>query len=269
MKHVQTIRILLFAVSALALSACYRNPVTGRSSLNLVDEGTLSNMSQQQYASFIATNKPVNGTGDATQVKRVGDKLAAAINRYFASKGQSDVLKGYKWEFNLVNSKEANAWCMPGGKVVVYSGILPVTKTEAGLAVVMGHEIAHAIARHGNERMSQGLVQQAGGAALSVALANKPAETQALFNNAYGVTSNVVGILPFSRKHESEADEMGLIFMAMAGYDPNEAVAFWQRMAALGGSKPPELLSTHPGDQTRINNIKSLVPKAMQYYTKN
>ncbi|PSK92586.1 M48 family metallopeptidase [Taibaiella chishuiensis] len=269
MKSLSLLRTLALAAVALSAPACYRNPVTGRSSLNLVDEGTLNNMSQQQYTSFMATNKPVNGTGDATQVKRVGEKLAAAINRYFASKGQSSVLNGYKWEFNLVNSKEANAWCMPGGKVVVYSGILPVTKTEAGLAVVMGHEIAHAIARHGNERMSQGLVQQAGGAALSVALANKPAETQQLFNTAYGVTSNVVGILPYSRKHESEADEMGLIFMAMAGYDPNEAVAFWQRMAALGGSKPPELLSTHPGDQTRIDQIKKLIPKAMQYYTKN
>ncbi len=269
MKSLSLLRALVLATVVFAAPACYRNPVTGRSSLNLVDEGTLNNMSQQQYASFMASNKAVNGTGDATQVKRVGEKLAAAINRYFASKGQSNVLNGYKWEFNLVNSKEANAWCMPGGKVVVYSGILPVTKTEAGLAVVMGHEIAHAIARHGNERMSQGLVQQAGGAALSVALANKPAETQQLFNTAYGVTSNVVGILLYSRKHESEADEMGLIFMAMAGYDPNEAVAFWQRMAALGGSKPPELLSTHPGDQTRIDQIKKLVPKAMQYYTKN
>lgn len=269
MKRLQVLQLSLFMATAFAFSGCYRNPVTGRSSLNLVDEGTLNKMSFQQYSSFIATNKPVNGTGDATQVKRVGEKLAAAINRYFASKGQSDILKGYNWEFNLVNSKEANAWCMPGGKVVVYSGILPVTKTEAGLAVVMGHEIAHAIARHGNERMSQGLVQQAGGVALSVALANKPAETQGLFNTAYGVTTNVAGILPFSRKHESEADEMGLIFMAMAGYDPNEAVGFWQRMAALGGSKPPELLSTHPSDQTRINQIKSMVPKAMQYYTKS
>ena len=161
---------------------------------------------------------------------------------------------------------EINAWCMRGGKVVVYSGILSVTRSEAGLAVVMGHEIAHAIARHGNERMSQGLLQQAGGAALSVALASKPAQTQQLFNTAYGVSTNVALMLPFSRKHESEADEMGLIFMAMAGYDPNEAVSFWQRMSAAGGSKPPELLSTHPSDATRIADLKKLVPKAMQYY---
>lgn len=249
------------------LEGCYKNPVTGRSSLNLVDDGTINSLSNQQYTTFLSQNKPVGGT-DAEVVKRVGNKLAAAINTYFSSKGQANALAGYKWEFNLVNSKEVNAWCMPGGKVVVYSGILPVTRTEAGLAVVMGHEIAHAIAKHGNERMSQGLVQQLGGVAVSVAVANKPAETRALYNSAYGVASNVGAILPFSRKHESEADEMGLIFMAMAGYDPNEAVSFWQRMAAQGGSKPPELLSTHPSDQTRISNIRSQIPKAMQYYKK-
>lgn len=250
------------------MESCFKNPVTGRSSLNLVDDKTINNLSTQQYTTFLAQNKPVKGTGDAEMVKRVGNKLAVAINNYFAGKGQSGLLSGYKWEFNLVNSPEANAWCMPGGKVVVYSGIMAVTKTEAGLAVVMGHEIAHAIAKHGNERMSQGLVQQLGGVALSVAVSSKPAETQALYNSAYGVASNVAVILPYSRKHESEADEMGLIFMAMAGYDPNEAVSFWQRMAALGGSKPPELLSTHPSDQTRINNLRNMVPKAMQYYKK-
>ncbi len=250
-----------------ALESCYKNPVTGRSSLNLVDDGTINSLSAQQYSTFLTQNKPIGGN-DAEMVKRVGNKLATAINQYFAGKGQSKVLAGYKWEFNLVNSKEVNAWCMPGGKVVVYSGILPVTKTEAGLAVVMGHEIAHAIAKHGAERMSQGLVQQLGGVAVAVAVSSKPAETQALYTSAYGVASNVGGILPFSRKHESEADEMGLIFMAMAGYDPNEAVSFWQRMAAQGGAKPPEMLSTHPSDQTRINSIKSQIPKAMQYYKK-
>lgn len=253
-------------ILALFTGSCYKNPVTGRSSVNIVDEGTLSSLSNQQYTSFLSENKVIKGSAEAATVKKVGDKLAAAINQYFASKNQASVLKGYKWEFNLVNSKEINAWCMPGGKVVVYSGILPVTRSEAGLAVVMGHEIAHAIARHGNERMSQGLLQQAGGAALSVALASKPAQTQQLFNTAYGVSTNVALMLPFSRKHESEADEMGLIFMAMAGYDPNEAVSFWQRMSAAGGSKPPELLSTHPSDATRIADLKKLVPKAMQYY---
>lgn len=266
-RTILSIAALAGILATPALQSCYKNPVTGRSSLNLVDDGTINSLSNQQYSTFLTQNKPIAGT-DAEMVKRVGNKLATAINAYFASKGQSKALAGYRWEFNLVNSKEVNAWCMPGGKVVVYSGILPVTKTEAGLAVVMGHEIAHAIAKHGNERMSQGLVQQLGGVAVSVAVANKPAETQALYSSAYGVVSNVGGVLPFSRKHESEADEMGLIFMAMAGYDPNEAVSFWQRMAAQGGSKPPEILSTHPSDQTRIASIRSQIPKAMQYYKK-
>ncbi len=268
MKRSTIVLSIAFTISsALALESCYKNPVTGRSSLSLVDDGTMNSLSSQQYTTFLAQNKPITGA-NADMVKRVGNKLAAAINTYFASKGQSNALKGYNWEFNLVNSKEANAWCMPGGKVVVYTGILPITQNETGLAVVMGHEIAHAIAKHGSERMSQGLVQQLGGTALSVAVANKPAETRALYNSAYGVASNVGVMLPFSRKHESEADEMGLIFMAMAGYNPGEAVNFWQRMASQGGSKPPELLSTHPSDQTRINNIRSLIPKAMQYYKK-
>lgn len=265
MKRSICLGILAIPLS-ISLNSCYKNPVTGRSSVNIVDEGTLSSLSNQEYSTFLSQNKAITGTAEAKMVKDVGDKLAAAINQYFTSKGQADMLKGYKWEFNLVNNKEVNAWCMPGGKVVVYSGILPVTKSEAGLAVVMGHEIAHAIARHGNERMSQGLLQQAGGAVLSAALANKPAETRALYQTAYGVGSNVAGILPFSRKHETEADDMGLIFMAMAGYDPNEAVAFWQRMGAIGGNKPPELLSTHPSDASRVANLRKQVTKAMQYY---
>lgn len=268
MKNNTMAHIALATGLALGLYGCYKNPVTGRSSLNLVDDGTINSLSNQQYTTFLAQNKPQNGTADAAMIQRVGNRLAAAINSYFAAKGQQHVLAGYKWEFNLVNSAEANAWCMPGGKVVVYSGILPITQTEAGLAVVMGHEIAHAVAKHGNERMSQGLVQELGGVALSAAVASKPAETRALYNSAYGVVSNTGVLLPFSRKHESEADEMGLIFMAMAGYDPNEAIAFWQRMAAKGGAKPPELLSTHPSDQTRISNLRQLVPKAMQYYKK-
>lgn len=261
--------ILLTAAGFIGLSSlesCYKNPVTGRSSVNLVDDGTLSSLSNTEYNTFISQNKPMTGA-QADMVKRVGNRLAAAIAQYYQSKGQSNALAGYQWEFNLVNSPEINAWCMPGGKVVVYSGILPITRDEAGLAVVMGHEIAHAIARHGNERMSQGLIQQAGGAALSVALANKPAQTQQLYNTAYGVGSQVGVMLPFSRKHESEADEMGLIFMAMAGYNPGVAVDFWQRMsAASSGSKPPELLSTHPSDATRISKIQSHLPQALGYY---
>ncbi|RYE24920.1 MAG: M48 family peptidase [Sphingobacteriales bacterium] len=263
-------RKLLFAFTSLALVttlySCYKNPVTGRSSLNLVDEGTMSQMASQEYTSFLSTNAPVKGSRDAEMVQRIGTRMAAAVQTYLTQKGQQNLIAGYQWQFNLVNKNEANAWCMPGGKVVVYSGILPLTQNEAGLAVVMGHEIAHAIARHGNERMSQQLAVQAGGQALSAALSSKPALTQNIFNSAYGVGSNL-GILKYSREHESEADQMGLIFMALAGYNPNEAISFWQRMATQsGGQKPPEFLSTHPSDATRINQIKKWIPDAMKYY---
>ncbi len=206
---------------------------------------------------------------NTAMVKRVGKKIQRAVEIYFAQKNLSAELKGYKWEFNLVESKEVNAWCMPGGKVVFYTGILPITKDETGLAVVMGHEIAHAIAEHGNERMSQGLITQFGGMALAKALENKPGETQALWMGVFGLGAQLGVMLPFSRMHESEADRLGLTFMAMAGYDPNKAVDFWQRMAALkGGQAPPEFLSTHPSDVIRINKIKKHLPEALKYYKK-
>lgn len=247
-------------------TACFKNPTTGRRSLNLVPEGTLSSLSNEQYTAFLAQNKRVTGTADVQMVQKVGNRLAQGIVAYYAQKGQSSVLNGFKWEFNLVQDAQKNAFCMPGGKVVVYTGILPVTKDETGLAVVMSHEIAHAIARHGNERMSQGLIQQFGGVALSVALADKPQETRNLFNTAYGVGTTVGVMLPFSRKHETEADLMGLDFMAMSGYNPSAAVGFWQRMAAGSGGAPPEFLSTHPSDATRIQNIQKHLPQAMSIY---
>lgn len=252
--------------SVVCLESCYKNPVTGRSSVNIVDEGQMRSLATQQYAAFLSANPPVgSGSRDVDMVQRVGSRLATATQTYLAQKGQSSLIAGYEWQFNLVNNNEANAWCMPGGKVVVYSGIMPLVQNETGLATVLGHEIAHAISRHGNERMSQQLLAQAGGAALSVALANQPGQTQNIFNSVYGVGSQL-GTLSYSRKHESEADHIGLIFMALAGYNPNEATAFWQRMAAKGGQKPPEILSTHPSDATRISQIKKWIPEAMNYY---
>jgi predicted Zn-dependent protease len=181
----------------------------------------------------------------------------------------SDQLRDYRWEFNIVEDSSINAWCMPGGKVVVYTGIMPVVQNETGLAVVMGHEIAHAVANHGQERMSQGLIAQMGGMALSAALQKKPEQTQALFMTAYGVGAQVGALLPYSRLQESEADHIGLIFMAMAGYDPHGALDFWRRMANTGkGGAPPEFLSTHPSDETRIKKIEDLIPEAMTYYNK-
>jgi predicted Zn-dependent protease len=224
-------------------------------------------MSSQQYDKFLQEHRVVKNTEEARIVNRVGMNIKNAVEKYFAQKGESDELSGYEWEFNLVNSSEVNAWCMPGGKVVIYTGILPITKDEAGLAVVMGHEIAHAVADHGNERMSQGLIAQFGHAALSKALEEKPEKTRELWLTAFGIGAQVGVLLPYSRLHENEADKMGLIFMAMAGYNPNEAVEFWQRMASKkGGGSVPEFLSTHPSDQTRISNLRKLVPEAMKYY---
>jgi predicted Zn-dependent protease len=257
---------ILAAAGILFLSSCYKNPVTGRRSLNLVDEGTMNSLAAQQYTTFMTTNKTVATGKDAAMVKNIGVRMSAAVQQYLSQKGQSSLTNGYNWEFNLVSSNEANAWCMPGGKVVVYTGILPITQNETSLAVVMGHEIAHAIARHGNERMSQQLAVEAGGVALSTALSTQPAQTQSIFNSVYGVGGQL-GVLAYSRKHESEADHMGLIFMAMAGYNPAEAVNFWQRMAAMQNTaKPPVFLSTHPDDQQRIDQIKQWLPEAQKYY---
>lgn len=261
----------LFAVTtiALALAACSQNAITGRSQLSLYNEADLQSMAAQQYQQFLAENKVVStgASKDAEMVRRVGQRLTAAINQYYSQQGLSQELEGYKWEYNLVNSDEVNAWCMPGGKIVVYTGILPVTQNEAALAAVMGHEIAHALAKHGNERMSQQAVQQLGGVALQTAIANKSAAAQNLLLSAYGIGSNVGALLPFSRKQELEADRYGLIFTAMAGYNPQEAVALWQRMkAASGGNKPPEILSTHPAEDTRITKLQEMMPEALKYY---
>ncbi|MBX9783762.1 MAG: M48 family metallopeptidase [Chitinophagaceae bacterium] len=259
-----------FLLAAMLFVGCAKNQVTGRKQLILLPENELQGMASQQYKQFLTENKVVssNVNKDAEMVRRVGTRIAYAITKYYESQGQGSVLNGYQWEFNLIDSKDVNAWCMPGGKVVVYTGLLPVAQNEAALAVVMGHEIAHAIAKHGNERMSQGVLQQLGGVALSVAVANKPAETKNLFLQSYGIGSTVFGTLPFSRKQETEADRFGLIFAAMAGYNPNEAIPFWQRMAqaSAGAQKPPEFLSTHPSDETRINNMQKFIQEAMNYY---
>ncbi|HEX4957452.1 MAG TPA: M48 family metallopeptidase [Lacibacter sp.] len=260
---------IIYLLLLMSLSVgCTKNIVTGRKQLNLVSETELQTMAKQQYHTFLSEHTVVNVkvNKDAEMVRRVGTRIANAIQKFYDSKGLTSVLEGYEWEFNLIDNKEANAWCMPGGKVVVYTGLLPITQNEAALAVVIGHEIAHAVAQHGSERMSQGLLQQLGGVALQVALSNKPDQTQNLFMTAYGVGTTVGYLLPFSRKEETEADEYGLYFSAMGGYNPQEAVAFWQRMMAAAGAKPPEFLSSHPADETRIANIQKFMPQAMKYY---
>jgi len=269
MKKIFTFLLVAsFFIVASLFGGCTANQVTGRKQLSLVSETELQSMAKEEYQTFLTANNVVsaNSNKDAEMVRRVGSRIAAAIKTYYDGKGQTSILEGYQWEFNLVDNKEVNAWCMPGGKVVVYTGLLPITRNEAALAVVVGHEIAHAIAQHGSERMSQALLQQLGGVALQVAVANKPAETQNLFMTAYGIGSTVGGTLPFSRKEETEADKFGLYFSAMAGYNPQEAIPFWERMAAAGGAKPPEFLSSHPSDETRIANIRSYMPQALSFY---
>ena len=264
---IESRRLRACLVLTLLIVSCSTVPVTGRRQLNLISDSSVLPMSAQQYEEFLSSQKVVRNTKEADMVQKVGRRIQGAVERYFAQHNLSGDLKGYAWEFNLVENEEVNAWCMPGGKVVVYTGILPVAGDEAGLAVVMGHEIAHAVAKHGNERMSQALVTQLGGTALSVALESYPEQTQALWMAAFGVGSQVGILLPYSRLQENEADRLGLIFMAMAGYDPNQAPRFWSRMAAeKGGAAPPEFLSTHPSDKTRIEKIKEEIPEAMKYY---
>lgn len=253
----------------LVLFSCSKNALTGKSQLTLLPESELMSMATTEYQQFLTSSKVVGTSNnrDAEMVRRVGQRITAAVDQYYAEKGLSEKLAGFKWEYNLVDDKAVNAWCMPGGKIVVYTGILPITQNEAALAAVMGHEVSHALLQHGNQRMSQGLLQQLGGVALSVAVANKPAETQNLFMSAYGAGSQVGILLPFSRKHELEADRYGLIWTAMAGYNPQEAIGLWERMEkAGGGQKPPEFLSTHPAEGKRIEQIEKYLPEAMKYY---
>ena len=262
-------KILFLLAIAGILGGCVLNKVTGRKQLSLVPESELQLMAVSQYNTFLSENKVLKPATnkDAAMVDRVGERIASAITRYYTGKGEQSVIEGYKWEFNTIDSKEANAWCMPGGKVVVYTGLLPITQNETALAIVVGHEIAHAIAKHGSERMSQSMVQQLGGVALQVALSQQPQQTQSLFLQAYGIGSTVGAVLPWSRQQETEADKYGLIFAAMAGYNPQEAIPFWQRMANAGGANPPEFLSTHPSNETRIKKLQQFMPEAMKYYS--
>jgi len=264
-KYLKLLFIIL--LTSTLFYSCSTVPITGRSQLDLIPDNEMLSMSFQQYDQFLKDNKESTSKQETALVKKVGERIANAVEQYCAQNNLSQQLKGYKWEFHLIDSKEANAWCMPGGKVVVYTGILPITKTEAGLAVVLGHEIAHAVAKHGNERMSQSLITQLGGMALSEAIKNKPQATQNIFMAAFGVGTQLGVLLPYSRLQESEADHLGLIFMAMAGYDPHEALNFWQRMMnAQKGNAPPEFLSDHPSDQSRIEKIQQEMPEAMKYY---
>jgi len=259
-------RIHLLALLAAALSflfiTCVTNPITGESTMALVSNDMLFPMSFQQYSEFLSENKVIKGTSDAQMVERVGKNIRAAAEKWFAAEGKSDYLRDYQWEYNLVDSKDINAWCMPGGKIVVYTGLLPITKNEDALAVVLGHEVAHALLNHGQQRMSASVLQEVGAAGLSVLTSGTSEGTQLAFTLAYGVGSTYLGVLPFSRSHESEADHYGLILMAIAGYNPDEAVPLWQRMSAASGGDYMDFLSTHPTYSTRINQLREWIPEA-------
>ena len=240
--------------------------VTNRQQLDLIPSSTMLSMSNEQYSAFLSSNKLSTDRENTELVKRVGTRIQSAVERYFRTENLSNQLNGYDWRFNLIENKDANAWAMPGGRVVVYTGLLPITQTEAGLAVVMGHEIAHAVAEHGSERMSQQLLAQFGGMALSEALSKNPQKTQQIWMTAFGLGAQYGALLPFGRLQENEADHLGLIFMAMAGYNPNEALTFWKRMSEGKSGSPPEFMSTHPSDATRIAKIGQEMPEAMKYY---
>lgn len=262
-------KAIILTVITTVIYACATVPLTGRKQLSLVSSSEINPMAEQEYREVIAKGPLSNNAQQTAMIKNVGLRIQRAVEQYMAEKKLSDQLAGFNWEFNLIDDPNTvNAWCMPGGKVAFYTGIMPICKDEVGVAVVMGHEVAHAVANHGRERMSQGLLQQLGLSSISAAMGQNPTLTSQIFYQAVGLGSQV-GMLKFSRTHESEADEIGLIFMALAGYDPREAPKFWERMAAGGGGGTPEWLSTHPSDETRIADLNKNMPKALKYYEKS
>jgi predicted Zn-dependent protease len=253
-------KIVLITALFIGVSACKVNPFTGQKTLNFYPNSQIFPTAFAQYDQFLGENKVLTGTAEAHMITRAGQGISAAAERWLTANGYPGYLSDYKWEYNLVDNEAVNAWCMPGGKIVFYTGILPITQTETGVAVVMGHEVAHALADHGAQRMSAGALQQVGAVAGNVALKD---EQKNRFNQVYGVGSQVLGMLPFSRSHETEADRIGLQIMAIAGYDPYQASELWKRMKAnSGGEAPPEFMSTHPSNDTRINNLTVWAPEA-------
>ncbi|MBI5580362.1 MAG: M48 family metallopeptidase [Deltaproteobacteria bacterium] len=258
----------LALICLICLIACAEVPITHRQSLHLVPDSELLSLSYQEYNQVLHQSRLSTDPQKVQMVRRVGNRISQSAEAFLREAGQGASLKNYTWQFNLIeDEKTANAWVMPGGRAAVYSGILRYTVDDAGLAVVLGHEVGHAIAGHGNERMSQGLLAQLGGVALAVALSTQPQQTQGLFMAAYGAGANLGVLLPYSRLEESEADRIGLVLMARAGYDPRQAIPFWERMKSQEGrSQTPELLSTHPAPVTRIEDIRRHLPEALKYY---
>lgn len=255
-------KTILGLVIVAVVFSCATNPFTKKKTLAFVSNDQLFPSAFAQYNQVLTENKVVKGTSDAQMITRVGQRIAVAAERYLNANGFQGYLDDYKWEYSLIESEQVNAWCMPGGKIAFYTGILPIAANETGVAAIMGHEVAHALANHGQQRMSAAYIQQGLAVAGNVALANDE-QALGIFNQSYGVVSNVAGMLPFSRSHETEADKIGLYLMAIAGYNPDEAAELWKRMKAnSGGQAPPEFLSTHPSNDSRIQNLQALAPKA-------
>jgi predicted Zn-dependent protease len=257
----------LIILSFAFLISCAVVPMTGRKQFVAIPSSQMIALSNESYSKVLAEGKLSNKSEYVNSVRKVGQRLTAAVETYLQQNNLQSAITGYNWQYNVLESEELNAWCMPGGQIVFYEGILPVCQDENGIAVVMGHEIAHAVAQHGNERMSQQLAIEMGGIALSEALKTQKQETMDLAMLAFGVGAQVGVMLPYSRTHESEADELGLYFMAMAGYNPQTAIAFWERMEANSAARPPEFLSTHPDPSNRIAKLQRIMPKAMEYYS--
>ena len=260
--------LVMIAAAAVLLWSCSSVPITGRKQLNLVSDSEVLASSLASYKEYMASAKVSSNTTQNATVTRVGKAIAAATESYLNNNGMASEVQNFAWEFNLVQSDELNAFCMPGGKIVVYEGLMKIIGSDDELAVVLGHEVAHAVAKHSNERMSQQVLAQYGSSILGAAVAGQSAITQTIAGQVYGLGAQYGVMLPFSRKHESEADYMGLILMSMAGYNPDVAVTFWQKMASSSSASVPEIMSSHPSDAKRIADIQKNLPKVKEQYYK-
>lgn len=258
-------KVFISLIISVFIISCSTVPITGRKQISLVSTSSVMPASLAKYKKELSDNRLSTNMEETRMVKDIGHRLATAVDKFLRENGKAAEADAYQWEFNLFDKDEENAWCLPGGKVAVYSGILPICANEDGLAAVMAHEIAHAFAHHGEERMSEGILAQLGGVAVAVGTANT--EHREIWNLAYGLGS-AMGMLAFSRTHEKEADELGMVFMIMAGYDPEEAIHVWERMAARGKAHPPVILATHPSDEQRVRNLKAFLPRAKELASK-
>ncbi|MCF8330949.1 MAG: M48 family metallopeptidase [Bacteroidales bacterium] len=261
---------LLVLVVVTLFSSCAKVPISGRKQMNLLPGNIMLSMSLTNYQGILKESTVLSDRNQHSQfVSKIGTDISNAVESYLKKKGKTNRIKGFEWEYNVIKDDVVNAWCMPGGKIAVYTGIIPVTKDKYGMATVLGHEIAHAVAKHGNERMSQQLLVMLGGMSLEVAMKEEPEKTKNIFRAAYGIGTQL-GTLAYSRKHEYEADKLGMVFMAQAGYDPAKSIEFWKRMQDMkNGASVPQFISTHPSDENRIKAMKEFLPKAKEYYKPN